>query len=472
MNTKLVGLLSARLVAPATSFLVTVWVARWWGRELLGEYNLVWTFLVLFQYVSMLGVTEYTTRELGYGKERTSQCLSHGLFLITLSSSACTVVMIGCAVLIKLPLVVRYCMVTASLALPFTACSLFCQAVFTALHKIKFIAITNIIENGTFLAWASTVIARHWGLSRLLVGLVVARFLGALVSLLLVVLRIGFPQRRWEWPAFRQMFSAVCVFGITGIAFQVYMRADVILLGRLKDMATVGLYSCSSKLVEVGTMLPLTFYLFNLSVAASAYHRGRDSANREMQHLAAHFLPGLFGLLGIGLFFAPAVLSLIYGSQFSAAATILRVLLFVFVLHGVQLMLELCCQAAGYQKIAMYIALCRAGADITLNILLIPVLGAMGSALASLVATLGSLSAFRYVAKEKLEGMTLDRVLGQCVGVCLACTLLLFASAPYLGRSLAALVFSGTYLALTLKFARTSSVRINRVASRMRSICE
>ncbi len=417
MSAKLVAVMLARLASPVASFAVLVLLARQWGGVSLGEYSVAWAWLAMFQHVSMLGVSEYISRELGYHRNQAPESLTNGFLFVTLSSVVCAFAMSGCGAMIDAPAGVRSAILTASVALPFTAYGAFCQAVFTALHKIRLLALAGITENMIFVALASAVILHKGGVARLFCALIFARALGAVFATFLLVTRIARPECRPKWAVFRRTLSTVSVFGITGAAFQVYTRADVLIMARFKDMAAVGLYSSASKLLELCTMLPLTFYLLNLSVAANAYRSRKDTATAEMQRLSWPFFIAVLFVFGVGTLFAGSILRHLYGGAFGQAATVLRVLLCVFALHSVQLMLEMCCQAAGYQKLAMYIALARAAACIGLNVILIPAFGAIGAALALLVSTMISLAAFCRAASRKLEGMSLKGLMWPRRGV-------------------------------------------------------
>lgn len=460
MISKLFGMILARLTSPLVSFLIIVLVARKWGGELLGQYNTVWVWLVIFQYISLLGITEYITRELGSDKTKTAKYLTHGLLLVMFSSLICTAAMTSGALFLNYPDKVKYCIIAASLALPFTACIMVCQAVFNAYQKIRYIAAASIAENALFLISGSVVILKGYGLLSLIWSLVLVRVFASALNLTVTVKYIVPLDFQIDWGFFRRMLPPVIVFGLTGVAFHIFMRADIIMISKMKDMSTVGLYTSASKLIEICTMLPLTFYFLNLPVAADAYKNFRESAHRKLENLAEKFFILVFFIFGFGIIFAEMILAIIYGKPFAESATVLRVLLIAFLIHSVEITLEMSCQSAGYQKVAMYIAVFRAAANIALNLVLIPVWGALGASLATLGSISFSFMAFRYFMKRKLGDFKWSRMIGKPALICLSTILVFLPLVNCLNAVLLVLIFFACYTFMVLAFNGFSLTRM------------
>lgn len=460
MIIKLFGMILSRLTSPIVSFLIIVLVARNWGGELLGQYNTVLVWLIIFQYVSILGITEYITRELGADKTGAAKYLTHGLLLVTFSSLICMVAMMSGALLMDYPDKVKYCILAAGLALPFTSCIQLCHAVFNAFQKIKYIAVASIVENAFFLVAGSVVVLKGYGLFSLIWSLVLVRFFASVFNLVVTVKYIVPLDFQIDWGFFRKILRPVIVFGLTGVAFHIYMRADIIMISKMKDMSTTGLYTSASKLIEICTMLPLTFYFLNLPVATDAYRNYRESAHRKLEDLAGKFFILTFFIFGFGIVFAEMLLGLIYGKPFVESAIVLRILLIAFLVHGVEIMLEMSSQAAGYQKVAMYIAVFRAVANISLNLVMIPMWGALGAALATLGSISLSFVAFRYFVKRKLGDFKWARMIGKPALICLATILVLLPFINRLNELPLVLLFFAGYAFMLLAFNGFSLSRL------------
>jgi len=428
------------------SFLIIVMIARMWGRTSLGEYSTVWVWLTMFQFLSVFGMAEYISKEVGAARAKAREYLTHALLFGLLSSLMCTVIMAGAAVLFDYPNGVKYAIVIASLALPFASCNLICEAVFTAFQKIKYIALANILENVLFLLLGSAVILKGYGLLALVWSMVLVRLVSSALNLFIAhryIAPLHFPI---DWKFLRGLIAPVTVFGLTNAAYQIFIRIDVVMLSKMKDMVTVGLYSSASRLMGICLLLPLSFHLLNLPVAAHCYKNFPESMPQKIEARIEEFFILIFMVFGMCFFFSRDILSVIFGVHFTEASLILRILMLGFLIWSAEIILGTCCQAAGYQKINMYIIMIQTGINIVLNYVFIPVWGALGAALAMLVSISFSFAIFQYFTCRTLIGrFQWIRMTWKPGLVCLFLMLMLSPLADRLNVVLTALMFLSGY---------------------------
>ncbi len=426
MLSRLFSLIIARLFSPLSSFLLIVLVARLWGKEDLGQYSTVLVWLTIFQFISLFGISEYISKEVGRDHSSAAKYLLHGLFCGLLSSAICIGLMAGGAFLFHYALEVKVSIVTASLALPFIASTMICQAVFTSFQKIKYILIVSLLENTFTLLLGTALILKHFGLIPLIGVLVLIRILSAIFNLTIVHRHIAPLRFRFDRGFFRGLLAPIAVFGITGVAFQIFMRIDIIILSGMTSMADVGLYTSASKLWEMCLMLPLAFYVLNLPVAAQGYESHKESARQTMESYSSILFVLIFFVFGFFVLFADSVIQAFFGASFTPAAPLLRILMFAFLVQSAEMVLGMICQAAGYHKAAMHIALIRAGVNIVLNILFIPLLGVLGAALATLFSILLSFGLFQLFVKRTLHDIRWRSITVKPAMICMGTMLSLF----------------------------------------------
>ncbi len=397
--------------------------------------------LIIFQLISLFGISEYIAKEVGADRTRGAKYLTHGLLLVLVFSLISAVTMTAGALLFKYPEKVKYGIMTASLTLPFTACILICQSIFTAFQKIKYIAVAGILENLLFLLLGSAVILRGYGLINLIWSLVLARFLASVLNLFMAHRYITPLHFQIDWEFFWRLLPPVAVFGLTGVAFHIFMRIDVVMLSKMRDMVTVGLYSSASKLMEICLMLPLTFYFLNLPIAAEGYKNFRKSVHQKIEAHIEQFFILVFFVFVFGIFFPETILGIIYGKPFVQAAMVLRLLMVAFLIQSAEITLEMSCQAAGYHKVVLRIAIVRAGTNVVLNFVFIPVWGALGAAFATLFSISLSFAMFQYFVKRTLGHFQWIRMAIKPALLCLSILFLLFLLADRLNTLLLALMF-------------------------------
>ncbi len=441
MLSRLFGVILARLLSPLASFVIIVLIARIWGSENLGQYNTILAWLAIFQFVSLFGMGEYISKEIGKAPSSGGRYLTHGLLFGLMSSLIFALLMIGGAVLFRYPEQVRHGIMIAALGLAFSTWILICQSVFTAYQRIKYVVLASLFENFLILLLGSAIIIKAYGLLPLIWCLVIARVLSSALSLYMAhkyVARMSFQiDRVFFW----KLLTPVAVFGLTGVAHQIFMRIDVIMLSKMKDMATVGLYTSASKLMEICLMLPLAFYILNLPVAARGYRSFRETVQQKMEAYAGNLFVLAFFVFGFSIFFARPILGHVYGESFVGATWVLRILMLAFLVQSAEMVLGMSCQAAGYHKFAMYVSSFRAFANIGLNFFLIPAWTALGAALATLLSVSLSFVIFQVFIKRTLHDFKWSSIVLKPALACLAMMCLLFPLANRLSTVLLGFVF-------------------------------
>jgi len=308
MISRLFGLIAARLVTPLASFVIIVLVARMWGPTFLGQYNTIWVWLAIFLHISLFGIGEYISKEVGAKRDSGAYYLTHGLLFVLFTSLICAVIMAGGAVLFKYPEEVKHGIMIASLALPFSAFILIFQAIFTVFQKIKYIGLACILESFLFLLMGSAVIIKGYGLINLVWCLVLARLLSSGLNFFIAHRYIARLRFQIDWDFFKKLLAPVAVFGLTGMASYIFWRVDVVMLSKMTDMAAVGLYSSARKLMEVCLLLPLNFYILNLPIAAQGYKNFRESVHQKIEKYTKELFVLVFFIFGFSIFFAESIL--------------------------------------------------------------------------------------------------------------------------------------------------------------------
>jgi PST family polysaccharide transporter len=164
----------------------------------------------------------------------------------------------------------------------------------------------------------------------------------------------------------------------------IYMRSDILMLGKMAGFKVAGIYSAASQVTEACALLPMAFVPALFPVLLRWRKLGPEFYARQFEKL---FLGAALAGVGIALgltISAPFVVRFLYGAEYSAATSIL-------VIHA-------------WSAIFLYVAIIQTGYDITegltwltavrtaagatvniaLNFLFIPRYGGPGSALATL----------------------------------------------------------------------------------------
>jgi PST family polysaccharide transporter len=177
---------------------------------------------------------------------------------------------------------------------------------------------------------------------------------------------------------------------LSALAVMIYMRSDIIMLGKMAGYKVAGIYAAASQISEACALLPVALMPALFPILVRWQRGGAEFYKHQFERL---FLIAVLGGLAFSLgltFSASAVVHLLFGSNYVAAANVLVVhgwtILFIFI--GIT--------QSGYDVtegltwFAMFRTFVGALLNIGLNLILIPRHGAVGSAVATLVAQIFS----------------------------------------------------------------------------------
>jgi PST family polysaccharide transporter len=177
---------------------------------------------------------------------------------------------------------------------------------------------------------------------------------------------------------------------VSGIAILVMMRADVIMLEYFRGPKTVGIFAGATRIADMCLFLATGVMT---SVTPTLIAIGIENKARYDRFIARLYQGLALVMILISLFFtvfAGSFFDLLLGPSYAGAADVLRIYIWssVFIALGVvqgQWLVN-----EGYQRFMLYRAAAGAIINILANLVLIPLYGATGAALATCIAQFAS----------------------------------------------------------------------------------
>lgn len=220
--------------------------------------------------------------------------------------------------------------------------------------------------------------------------LVLVSWLAAQCGVVVWLLWLG--RRAWLPPAFDAVtpgaLSAMFAFGLqTGIAnvvSQLNYRVDMVALQVLRGLDDVGIYSVAVRTVE-------GLWFVSAAIGVAIYARvgmlPRDEAAR-LTARSMRFAIGIIAVLGLVLVAAAGtLLPLLYGSAYAAAVPAFRILVPGIVIFGLgQIFSTFFTNALGRPRVPLLIAAVSLAVSVPLCLVLIPLFGMNGAALATTIS--------------------------------------------------------------------------------------
>jgi polysaccharide transporter, PST family len=394
-----------KIVRIGVAIFVSLWVARYLGPHRFGQLNYAQALTAVFGAIANLGLDTIVIRELVKFPERRDTLLGSTLVL-KLAGASLTLLVVTVLVSILRPGDTLILVLTVLSAAGFLCQSFPIDLYFQSKVQAKYIVLST---NGGFLLMALAKVVL------ILIGAPLVAFAWAgffelvLAAAFLLITYALRNQNITKWKcSLREMLSLLreswpLVF--TGISTMISMRVDQILIGQMMNDRQVGLYSAGVRLSEL-------WYFIPVSIAASTYPALVESKKRD-EELYYRRLQQLYNMLvSLGIivavvmtFLAGPIVHLMFGPAYAASTGALRILIWsgVPVCFGVAwvnwMILE------GRAKMLFFFQATSAVVNIILNLVLIPRLGIVGSALATLISYWIGITILAALVKPQRKGL-------------------------------------------------------------------
>lgn len=383
--------MAERILKHAVGFLVGVWIARYVGPHLYGLFNYAGSFVAVFAFMSTLGLDGLVVRDLVRdpgSRERTlgtllAMRLAGSLLMLLVISAAIFVVDFGDEDAAQLILIISLAQIVltidtldywfqANVASRYTA-----MAKISALLLIGVVRVILIVRQAPLVAFAWAILAESLVFAAAML-LAYARA-GEHISKLRPHLDLAKSYLARGWP----LLTLALVVATS-------QRIDQVMLGELSTYTEVGTYAVAVRIVEVAYVFP--------AVLATSVFPAMIKARASNPHQYEKQIQTLFGLgfwsaIGVSLplsFLSPFIVDLMFGSAFAAAAPVLGVLAWAPALMFFSIIRQRWLFAEDALHAAMTLEICTCILSVLANALLIPRHGALGAAMASILAMGGA----------------------------------------------------------------------------------
>lgn len=379
-------LLIEKVILMGGGLVLSVVFARLLGAEDFGRYNYVLSFVALFGPVFALGMYNVLLRELAKSPHNVSNILTTCVMSRLMSG------------------VVVMAVTTVVLYLAFAQ-----QWKFELICLLLLSHISNAYE--VFERWfqhkSLNPVVVKWRVSHFVVFALLKlavvwlyqdfALLLLLIAIEVVVKNLGYKllYRRFKavsqpgqfhWPLFKDIFSQSKFLIFSSLASVIYLKIDILMLEAMSTIEQVGVYSVAAKLSEVWYVLPQVAItaLFPKLLEIAKQDDGRYQRILQ-QGFDSLFISALV-LSGLVYWLCPWVIDLLYGQDYSQAATILRLHIFASVFIYMRLLLSQWLVSTRFAEFSLVSQLSGAITNILLNLWLIPLYGGWGAAVATVVS--------------------------------------------------------------------------------------
>jgi O-antigen/teichoic acid export membrane protein len=376
-------------------------LARYLGKEGYGLLTFAFTFVAFFEIPAVMGTNVVINREMAIlrGQSaatfwRSALALRTGLFLMAMLAAVG-----GAALVARGDL--------ATLAVMGWACAGLVTSIRAAymalLRAHEKVGLSALIVLGRTIAYTVLVVA-----------IVAAR--GSLVSIvqasLIATLAALWVEQRCARPlvpggghvdprVVRGILSAAWPLALSAVLTIAQLRVDVLILKVLGGDAAVGLYAVALKPVEAAFIISSALSAAAFPALSRAFAGDRPHFAVLCQELLLFLLLAGLPVIAILSPLGTAMIPQLFGGQYGESGRVFAVLCLHVPLGFVNVLLVNMLFAARLQKLEMWASVATTAANVVTNVLLIPVWGALGAAVAALVCQIVALAFLGIVVAKR-----------------------------------------------------------------------
>lgn len=377
-------LICGKIAQMVLSFFVSILTARYLGPSNYGTISYVNAYVAFFTSLCTLGINSVIIKDFVEKPQEQGEAVGTTLAM-RFASSFLSVIMIMCIVK-----VVDHDEPTTIVVAALCSVSLLFQVFDTFNYWFQSRYESKITSIATFIAYAATALYR---LALLALHKDVEWFAFATsVDYIVLGAILFYSYRKYNGPKlsitiekWKSLLRRSYHYILSGMMVAIYGQTDKFMLKQMLDETSVGYYSLASSVNLMWVFVLQAIIDSMYPTIMRLYEKNREQFDRKNRQLYAIVIYVSIAAAVCFVVFAPLVIRILYGNAYMPAVEPLRIITWytIFSYLGVARNAWIVCE--NKQKYLKYMYLSAAFINIGLNYLMIPIWGASGAALASLI---------------------------------------------------------------------------------------
>jgi len=392
-----VGILAARFFF----FIIRILIARHGLEADYGVYCLANAIFNICAVIAVLGISRGVSRSIAYARGQNNMEKVQELIPASLQLGLLASIFLSVVIFFASDIIAARVFHDASLAFPlrvfgfglpfFTLISVL-GSIFLGFAEVKpRVYFENILRSGLFLVFLLPVVFLSLPFTDVYYAFLASWVIGCVAMVVYASRRMPVPIKfrtsiRASPVARELLFFSLPLFAVA-MLHMIIAWTDTLMLGGFKSSVEVGLYNAAHPLtILIAVPLHAMGFIY-LPVTSALYAQGSISEMRRNFSILTKWLCAATMPLFLVLFLFPeTVLGFLFGASYAAAATALRILSLGYIISSFLGPNGNTLVAMGHPRFTMWATTAAVVLNVGLNAALIPPLGIVGAAIASLAA--------------------------------------------------------------------------------------
>lgn len=398
------SLFANQLTQNATSFILSIGIARTLGAYELGQYTLAFSFYFIFMTMSSQGLKTLLTRDMARNPERIETCLISGTVLqFVFTILAYSLLYAVVRVLPYRPATTVLCWIVGAALIPYGVSNV-TESIFQAMEKMHFIAISTVpvyIVRLVVILMMLTIGGAS--INQVGIVMVISEVVIVLIEWVLVLRLVKPKSYRLDFAFMREMAKSARTFLAIESVSVFKGRMQVFFLSLLAGETVVGLYGATVQLLQPFQLISQSLAVAALPTMSRTPAEDTQRLKRITQTITSVLLvvaiPMVIGFMFIGSQF----LVFVYGDEHFAEAGI------TLVIAGAAMIpiaftraLSYLMMAKGYERVNLRTVIINTIMGGIVSVLLIPPLQSIGAAISAVLVELSGAVQFTQAVRSRM----------------------------------------------------------------------
>lgn len=370
------------------SFFIGAWVIRYLGPTNYGVFSYSLAFVGLFSFIASLGVDSILQRDLINYPEKRDKLMGTAFGLKLIGGIFALLITILSIFLIDGSFLVRFLVIIYSFVLITQAIGVIniffhsrveakksVQSYFWAAIISSFLKVVLIVS-GMGVIWIMFVFLLDYVWSS--------------IFLIYAYKKSGFKIKNWKFDISlaKVMFSNSWLLALTSASALIYMKIDQVMIKQMMNQNSVGLYASAVRIFELTYIVPSIICASLFPAILNAKKIDIKLYKNRLKKIGWLLLVLSLIIAILVSFLSKYIIIILFGNEYIGAINVLKIGVWSLIGISIGYLVGQYLVAENYIKIHFFSTLAGAIINIVLNIIMIPVFGIIGSAIATVISYL------------------------------------------------------------------------------------
>jgi len=376
---------AGRMFSLLMSFFIGALVARYLGPERYGVLNYALSFVTLFVFLASFGIDNILVREILKYNEKTESILNTAFILKLIGAFLIIIVATTFSLILKNDIYTTILIFIYSFHLIFIALNV-TDSYFQSTVKYKYNFLAQFISTIAVSLLKLYFVYNGFGVGWFILALVFETAVSSFI-LLNIFSKSGYHLKfAFDSSLGKKMLLDAWPFILTAAFYLIYTKIDQVMIGKMIDIKSLGIYSAGVKLAELWYFIPALICGVMFPAVINAKLTDKILYEQRLKKIFIFVISISLLIALFQLIFAKYIILFLFGEAYLGSVIILKIYTWAGVVVSAIVILQQYLIIENKTKLIMYSSLSGAIANVVLNLVFIPKFGIIGSAWATLIS--------------------------------------------------------------------------------------